>query len=280
MQRSRLPKFREVAGLLSSASPHIKPDDAVNLTVRIAILAILIVFLPFISTTALIAIPIELVEHAQGRISGVDCSSRSDEIKGFIGDPDFYGLGIRIGIYLQWMSSLIAGAKVRKQIKLMLAAYTAFNGALYVALLLLIFRKDCAFSAEVIVILYLLWGGVYIVFEQSLVEIFSIDQSRPLQALSALQMLYFTIVVTGLLVPTTAWFWIRMATVGETDFLSSPGGTSFFLFARVNQANLKLASCFMVALFFFTYYAKGLLPIVLFGRSRQWNTMARRMSKW
>ena len=45
-------------------------------------------------------------ERAQGEVEAV-CQHRAQQAVGFEGDPDFYGLGIRIGLYLQWMSALV-----------------------------------------------------------------------------------------------------------------------------------------------------------------------------
>lgn len=41
-------------------------------------------------------------------ISSVDLSPRQESCTGFEGNSDFYGLGIRIGVYLQWFSSWIS----------------------------------------------------------------------------------------------------------------------------------------------------------------------------
>ena len=82
---------------------------------------------------------------------------------GFLGNPDFYGLGIRIGIYLQWLGSLIANSFLPGDRRAMAGAYASFGVALLVAVLLLIFQNDCAFTAEMIVLLTILFGGLYVV---------------------------------------------------------------------------------------------------------------------
>jgi hypothetical protein len=51
-----------------------------------------------------------------------------------------------------------------------------------------------------------------------------------------------------ILVPVSAWFWLRMASVGEADFVATPSGTSFFLFAHVKGGDLEIASRFIAFL--------------------------------
>ena len=50
------------------------------------------------------------------------------------GNPDFYGLGIRIGVYIQWGACLIANVCLASERRAMAGAYGAFTIALYVAL--------------------------------------------------------------------------------------------------------------------------------------------------
>lgn len=45
----------------------------------------------------------------------------------------------------------------------MAGAYAGFAVALFVALLLLVFQNDCAFTAEIIVLLIILWGGTHLI---------------------------------------------------------------------------------------------------------------------
>lgn len=47
------------------------------------------------------------------------------------------------------------------------------------------------------------------------------------------------------LILISAWFWIRLAAVGEVDFNPTPAGTSFFLLSHVTPKGLRPASIFM-----------------------------------
>ena len=219
---------------------------------------IFVTFIPLLSLILSVTLLTwALVHHGEGKATISQCSHRTNN-DGFHGNPDFYGLGIRLGVYLQWISSLIASATLPRKERSMAGAYVSFITALYVALLLLVFQGDCAFTAEVIVVLYFAWGGVYVVLEP-----FHCTAFRPLRHGSHvegyLEMMLFrhmAFVMMTLLLPTTAWFWIRLATVGEVDFLPTPKGTVFFLFTSVHSAHFKLGSKFMLFLCFLGYVVK------------------------
>lgn len=92
-----------------------------QLLVRIFVLRPLTIFgaiiliLAFILIFAIIFSPVivvtwAIIEYGVRRHSSPEqCSDRYTD-RGFVGNPDFYGLGIRIGIYLQWLGSLMANA--------------------------------------------------------------------------------------------------------------------------------------------------------------------------
>lgn len=50
---------------------------------------------------------------------------------------------------------------------------------------------------------------------------------------------YIFFILSG---PASAWFWVRMASEGETDFFETPGSTFVFLFAKVSGTRLVIAS--------------------------------------
>jgi hypothetical protein len=89
------------------------------------------------------------------------CAARETEC-GFMGNSDAYGLGIRLGIYLQWLASIIAAAFLPSEGASLADAYLVFSAALTISLYVLIFSNDCTFAVEVIILLYLLFGGLII----------------------------------------------------------------------------------------------------------------------
>ena len=173
-----------------------------------------------------------LVHFAQGdssRDSG--CSDRVTA-DGFVGNTDFYGLGIRLGIYSQWTASALANCFLPGEWKSNLGASLAFALALTVAVFLLTFQSQCVFTAEVIVILFIFWGG----FLVSYIGSPALNFVNPLR--SSIKSPGSSIVAE---VPYVAmqvfslWFWLRLVLVGEEDFRRTPGGTYYFLFSRVSS---------------------------------------------
>lgn len=53
---------------------------------------------------------------------------------GFEGNPDFYGLGIRVGIYLQWITAYLANHFLQEATDSSLETNTIFLVALFVAM--------------------------------------------------------------------------------------------------------------------------------------------------
>ena len=62
--------------------------------------------------------------------------------QGFTCNSDFHGLGIRLGIYLQWLSSLIADPLLQTERVGLAGAYLTFSLALAVDVLLLAFQRE------------------------------------------------------------------------------------------------------------------------------------------
>src|SRR5437762_10029993 len=54
-------------------------------------------------------------------------SPRRELAGGFVGNPDFYGLGIRLGVYMQWLASLIAYASLLRERRSLAAGYAIFS---------------------------------------------------------------------------------------------------------------------------------------------------------
>lgn len=206
--------------------------------------ASLLIFFGLITVAVLLS-PIVILIWAlirygeEGHDVVLQCSDRGQE-QGFVGNSEFYGLGIRLGIYLQWAGSLIANVALPGERRSMAGAYAAFSIALLVALLLLIFRRECAFTAEIIILIDILYGGALLVLMPFLAESDREWNWSDLKGLDTASLWLFLP-----LLPISTWFWVRLATVGEVDFASTPGGTSFFLFAHVTPPDLGSASRFM-----------------------------------
>jgi hypothetical protein len=214
------------------------------------IFAVTCVF-PLVMTfiTAMIFSPLIIIAWAcvahgeRGQARRTRCESRLRTV-GFEGNPDFYGVGIRIGVYLQWLSSLTANAFLPDQRRSMAGAYAAFSIALFIALLLLIFKHECAFTAEIIIMLNVIWGRIYLVT----LSYTNGEEERKKKWRSFLGLKGVFLAFMLAIVHVSAWFWLRMASAGEADFVPTPSGTSFFLFAHVRRGGLEIASRFMAFL--------------------------------
>jgi hypothetical protein len=183
------------------------------------------------------------VRYGQFSHSKDQCQERTTSI-GFDGDEDFYGLGIRLGVYLQWSASLIATALqgLEHERRRLTGAYIGAQIAMLAAFLALMFRDSCVFTAEAIVILYFLLGGIASVLGPDLMAALLGGRDPELLRLSD----FAGLLLISLVATISSWFWIRLAAVGDgADFMSTPGGTIIFLFDDVHNTGLKVASAYM-----------------------------------
>lgn len=78
----------------------------------------------------------------------------------FDGNPDFYGLGIRTGIYLQWITAYLANHFLRQSIDTNLETNTIFLLALFIATAVTTVN-DKVQTAELVVLLHLCFGFLF-----------------------------------------------------------------------------------------------------------------------
>ncbi len=84
--------------------------------------------------------------------------------QGFMGNTDLYGLGIRTGLYLQWISALLANnllPDIRQELQ---KIYLVFSLAIYLATIIASFAKTCTFSIEIEIMYWMYLGGYLYVF--------------------------------------------------------------------------------------------------------------------
>ena len=79
---------------------------------------------------------------------------------GFDGDPDTYGLGIRIGVYTQWASGVIANWYVTEMAHTMRVRATLFQMAMAVALAFITIRKPRPYAVDAVIMIVILLGSV------------------------------------------------------------------------------------------------------------------------
>ncbi|KAF2239787.1 hypothetical protein EV356DRAFT_495557 [Viridothelium virens] len=94
--------------------------------------------------------------------TNAECNDRSQQMIGFEGDSDFYGLGIRLGLYLQWASSFLTNCFTPTEREPVIVTYVIFSLSITIAILVKIFTQQCSFVAEIFVVLTMFWGGLNI----------------------------------------------------------------------------------------------------------------------
>ena len=203
----------------------------------------------------LAAIITALVHHQQTSRNALDvvCNSRIGDSVGFDGDPDFYGLGIRLGVYLQWLTDLIIIGYLEEDRQYVLMTYHIFSISIAVALFVKIFTSACIFSVEVFIVLVLFWAG-YNIVQLPMMKAISLNilfQSRK-EDLAQFRVprlsrkLRWTMQLLNFIMsPITVCFWTRIAAAEGADFAFTPGSTAYFFFARIRGHTLKPFSIFM-----------------------------------
>lgn len=86
---------------------------------------------------------------------------------GFQGNSDYYGIGIRIGLYLQWMASLLANNFLPHTQTELQKVYLVFSLAICFATVITTFSGTCTFSIEIEILYWMYWGGYMCVFGSS-----------------------------------------------------------------------------------------------------------------
>ncbi|KAL3476198.1 hypothetical protein BJX99DRAFT_258713 [Aspergillus californicus] len=146
---------------------------------------------------------------------------------GFPGNPDLYGLGIRTGIYLQWISALTSSYFHLEDTPLLLFNYFAFSLAIMAALFVLTFHGQAnthTHTIEIIIMIYLFFGGLYSISPRS-----SQGRQPPRVIISRRLILGPATGFTMLIY--SSWFWINGR--NGSRFVETPCGNTIFLFARV-----------------------------------------------
>ncbi|KAK4211158.1 hypothetical protein QBC37DRAFT_389931 [Rhypophila decipiens] len=88
--------------------------------------------------------------------------------QGFAANEDLYGLGIRAGIYLQWVTALLVNNLLPDGQREAQRVYLVFSVSLCLTTYVMsFFRGSCVFGIEIEVLYWLYWGGVVCVFASS-----------------------------------------------------------------------------------------------------------------
>jgi hypothetical protein len=149
---------------------------------------------------------------------------------GFQGNQDLYGLGIRLGIYMQWISAIIMPFFRKKGDDSLLQSYTMFLLALILAVLVITIRSDPTYVVEMLVLTYIIFGGGHLVLEIG-------ENKGPLRKgnrdiVSKVLPSYIKLCLLTAAAIYWAWFWL--GGIYSDTFLATPCGANAFLFAKVS----------------------------------------------
>ncbi|PMD59544.1 uncharacterized protein K444DRAFT_663646 [Hyaloscypha bicolor E] len=156
---------------------------------------------------------------------------------GFSGNLALYGLGIRLGVYFQWITSQIAVYFHLKGSNDLSNAYIIFSFALMIAVFVLTFDHVQSYPVEVVIILYMLFGGF-----------FSVRGYRPRSKKPRASRLWRRLFANGIVLAVEIygfWFWIHGKSGNR--FNPSPCGTTVFLFTKIPAKDFQRASIFCAA---------------------------------
>ena len=98
-----------------------------------------------------------LVNFQNSKFDRSRCEERLEN-PGFAGNAELNGLGIRVGMYLQWVAQLLADVFLHGEWANLFGTNMVFAFALTVAVFLLTLSRECTFTAEIIVIVFMFWG--------------------------------------------------------------------------------------------------------------------------
>ena len=153
--------------------------------------------------------------------------ARADQACGFAGNGDIYGLGIRLGVYLQWLASILQKRyMVRENTGLqreLLDANSIFCLSIFVATILLSSGSvGPVHGVEILIMLHIFFGSTYIISYDYIIR------NRQKAAVTYYGVLVLIAMTCGMSAYAT-WFWFS----GLDRLPATSCGDFAFLFAKV-----------------------------------------------
>jgi hypothetical protein len=143
---------------------------------------------------------------------------------GFQGNPDMYGLGLRLGIYLQWLACNLSLTFVAHPEKDLPDASLVYSFAIALALVIVTFQDTCVYFVEAFMLINIAFGGT---LQLDLTKWEKGSWRRP-----ALLLFYLAVF------PYSCWFWRQGM---QKHFRDTPCGTQLFLFGRISGGHVHIA---------------------------------------
>ncbi|KAG9255658.1 uncharacterized protein F5Z01DRAFT_635282 [Emericellopsis atlantica] len=216
---------------------------------------------------AFLALPLvlALVFVAQKNHFDADQCKARESGCGFVGNEDAYGLGIRLGVYLQWFSVFLVVYLLPSEERSLMTALITFSSALMMAILVLTFGRTCTYTVEIIVLLWTAFmtqalasithtaqeiddagiREVPVVSGLKRATTFQLNLDNP-QGMHGFQS--GSTLVEMCMLGYAAWFWVCLLRGFETVFAATPCGTSLFFLVRIqDRTGIVVISALMTA---------------------------------
>ena len=151
--------------------------------------------------------------------------------QGFEGNSDLYGLGQRLGLYLQWTTAIVINNLLPNGRSTFRVVYLGYSLTVCITTFVLTFTADCTFATEIDILYWSYWGGFLCVFatSPSLTRVGSKPQWAGLDWVTAIN---YTLHV--LMFYHAIYNWVR----GYSRFARMPCGTFHFFLAPVLDPSL------------------------------------------
>lgn len=167
----------------------------------------------------------------------------------FSGDPDMYGLGIRIGSYLQWLSLLIAACYVPSELPGLRTSNAFFASATFIGLVVETALNDLEVT-EIYITMLLVFGSQYVWLTAMLWRVFTPSDTDPapstdmeppkssrMQWFSVSTMHWFSYTVVQIAqIGFQMWFWIfKIAKFARRETTCQRFGFGFYKFGLTSD---------------------------------------------
>jgi hypothetical protein len=148
-------------------------------------------------------------------------ASANGTLCGFAGNSDIYGLGIRLGVYLQWIATLISYQLLEDSIDSVTAANWVFLFATMIATLVITAARTSykTYSAEIMIMLYIVVGELVV----CILPVLSEGNSLP-----SLLGVYGSFSAFFAVFLFASWFWLK----GVWMMSLTPCGTYFSMLSK------------------------------------------------
>lgn len=174
-------------------------------------------------------------------------ASADDTKCGYEGNSDIYGLGIRVGIYLQWFATWLSTAFVPEEMLGTTVANSIFLIAISVATLILCSSASANPVTDMFIMLTIFAVSVYFLYSISwLGRHFGPSSTRNFDFEDSSAVGEFIKVVLAMCMASISiWFWFR----GIHNFSATPCGSFTFVFAKLSifgrvRVMYQVFSCF------------------------------------